>query len=129
MQGSPLCLPNTSTSTPVWATKTQAFLSCTITTTAPVQHPTIYSGKENLPSREPAEEGMSLRIYIIPTGDFIQSTGPPPTSLEGLRSWVAEATNIPTHDQILLTPKGRHVKLQTLLTEVGGKQFEQASMC
>ncbi|KAE9965049.1 hypothetical protein EG328_009994 [Venturia inaequalis] len=60
---------------------------------------------------------MSLRIYIIPTGDSIQSSGPPPTSLEGLRSWVAEATNIPSHDQILLTPKGRHVKLQTLLTE------------
>lgn len=62
---------------------------------------------------------MSLRIYIIPTGDSIQSSGPPPTSLEGLREWVAEATSIPAHDQILLTPKGRHVKLQTLLTEVG----------
>ncbi|TID25038.1 hypothetical protein E2P81_ATG04144 [Venturia nashicola] len=60
---------------------------------------------------------MSLRIYIIPTGDSIQSSGPPPTSLEGLRSWVAEATSIPNHHQILLTPKGRHVKLQTLLTE------------
>jgi autophagy-related protein 11 len=61
---------------------------------------------------------MSLQIYIVPTGETIQSPGPPPTSLEELRSWVATATSIPAPDQILLTPKGRHVKLQSLLTEV-----------
>ncbi|KAF2429176.1 hypothetical protein EJ08DRAFT_591198 [Tothia fuscella] len=60
---------------------------------------------------------MSLRIFIIPSGESIESTAPPPTSLDGLRQWVAKATSIAQQNQILLTNKGKHVKLQTLLTE------------
>ncbi|KAF2398282.1 hypothetical protein EJ06DRAFT_532029 [Trichodelitschia bisporula] len=60
---------------------------------------------------------MSLQISIVPSGECITCANPVPTSLDALRSWIAKATGIPTHDQILLTLKGKHAKLQTLLTE------------
>lgn len=61
---------------------------------------------------------MSLQICIIPTGEVMEKAAPVPTSLDALRQWVAKASSIPAQDQILLTSKGKHVKLQTLLTEV-----------
>jgi autophagy-related protein 11 len=61
---------------------------------------------------------MSLQIFTIPAGECIQCPDPVVTSLETLRTWIAKATNIPSEDQILLTARGRHVKLQSLLTDV-----------
>lgn len=61
---------------------------------------------------------MALTIHIVPTGESIQATGQPPSSLESLHSWVAKAALIKETDQIILTNKGKHVQGQTLLTEV-----------
>ena len=61
---------------------------------------------------------MSLQIFTIPAGGCIQCPNPVPASLEALREWIAKETNIPSEDQILLTARGKHVKLQSLLTDV-----------
>lgn len=61
---------------------------------------------------------MALTVHIVPTGDRLQATGQPPSTLEALHSWIAKVTDIKETDQIILTSKGRHVQQQTLLTEV-----------
>ena len=59
---------------------------------------------------------MSLQIFIVPSGDCIVPDSIP-TTLEDLRAYLSKATSIRPQDQILLTSKGKHVKLQNFLTE------------
>ena len=61
---------------------------------------------------------MSLSVFVAHTGARLDADPTTFESLDALRGWIANATNIPTGDQILLTEKGRHVKLPTLLIEV-----------
>ncbi|KAF2665619.1 hypothetical protein BT63DRAFT_428579 [Microthyrium microscopicum] len=60
---------------------------------------------------------MSIQIYAIPSGDSLQVPQPAPTSLDDLRAWIERAFNIPAEDQILLTNKGKPLRLQNFLTE------------
>ena len=62
---------------------------------------------------------MALTVHLIPTGDSIQPAGQPPSSVEALRTWIAQEADIKEEDQIILTSKGKHVQQQTLLNEVG----------
>jgi autophagy-related protein 11 len=61
---------------------------------------------------------MSLHVIVAHTGERLDADPVSITSLDNLRSWVSQVTTIPAQDQILLTSKGKHVKLQALLTEV-----------
>ncbi|KAF2457902.1 autophagy-related protein 11-domain-containing protein [Lineolata rhizophorae] len=60
---------------------------------------------------------MSLHVFVAHTGKRLEADPVSFDSLEALRSWLAKATSIPPQDQILLTTRGKHVKLQALLTE------------
>jgi hypothetical protein len=65
-----------------------------------------------------AEAGMASQIYIAHTGQRLHAEQLPFGSLEALKTFISNATDIPANDQILLTSKGKHVKAQSLLTEV-----------
>jgi hypothetical protein len=62
---------------------------------------------------------MSLQIAVAHTGQRLDADPVGFNSVEALKQWISESTEIPPEYQILLTPKGKHVKLQALLTEVG----------
>lgn len=66
----------------------------------------------------PRKDEMSLQIYIAHTGERIDCAGPLPSSLDALKSWIANKTKVAASDQILLTTKGRTVKTQQLYSEV-----------
>ena len=68
---------------------------------------------------------MSLQILVSHTGDRISADPVAFDTLDVLRSWLATVTSIPSQRQILLTPRSKHVKLQTLLTEVSERLYEQ----
>lgn len=61
---------------------------------------------------------MSLQIAVAHTGQRLDADLVGFNSIDQLKEWIANATNIPAASQILLTPRGKHVKLQALLTEV-----------
>lgn len=61
---------------------------------------------------------MSLRIYIAHTGVQLDADPTSFDNLDALRVWISQASSIPPSEQILLTTRGRHVKLPALLTEV-----------
>ena len=61
---------------------------------------------------------MSLQIAVAHTGQRLDADPVGFSSIEALKLWIARATQIPPEYQILLTPQGKHVKLQALLTEV-----------
>ncbi len=61
---------------------------------------------------------MSLQILVSHTGERLRADPVSFGSLDAFRSWLAQASAIPSQRQILLTPRSKHVKLQTLLTEV-----------
>lgn len=61
---------------------------------------------------------MSLQIAVAHTGQRLDADPVSFNSVDTLKQWIAAATDIPPEYQILLTPRGRHVKLQALLTEV-----------
>ena len=61
---------------------------------------------------------MSLQIAVAHTGQRLDADPVSFSSIEALKHWIASATQIPPEYQILLTPRGKHVKLQALLTEV-----------
>ncbi|KAJ9667995.1 oligomeric, coiled-coil, peripheral membrane protein [Coniosporium apollinis] len=63
------------------------------------------------------EKRMSLQLLVAHTGSRLDADPASLSSLDALRSFIAKATSIPPHDQILLTTRGKHVKLQALLTE------------
>lgn len=60
---------------------------------------------------------MSLQINIGHSGRILQIDTSRISSLDALRSWVAQGASIPTNKQVFLTNKGKSVRPQTLLTE------------
>lgn len=60
---------------------------------------------------------MSLQIAVAHTGQRLAADPVAFGSVDALKQWIARATDIPHELQILLTPAGKHVKLQALLTE------------
>lgn len=60
---------------------------------------------------------MSLQIAVAHTGQRFDADPVAFASVDALKHWIAKATDIPPELQILLTPAGKHVKLQALLTE------------
>ncbi|KAF2633943.1 hypothetical protein BU25DRAFT_15806 [Macroventuria anomochaeta] len=60
---------------------------------------------------------MSLQIAVAHTGQRFDADPVAFGSVDALKHWIARATEIPPELQILLTPAGKHVKLQALLTE------------
>jgi autophagy-related protein 11 len=61
---------------------------------------------------------MSLQVAVAHTGERLDADPVTFGSVDGLRTWISKATQIPPQDQILLTTRSKHVKLQALLTEV-----------
>lgn len=61
---------------------------------------------------------MSLQIAVAHTGQRLDVDLVGFNSIDALKQWIQGATQIPAASQILLTPRGKHVKLQALLTEV-----------
>ena len=61
---------------------------------------------------------MSLQIAVAHTGQRLDADPVSFNSIDSVKQWIAEATGVPPELQILLTPRGKHVKLQLLLTEV-----------
>ncbi|PSN66704.1 hypothetical protein BS50DRAFT_600381 [Corynespora cassiicola Philippines] len=60
---------------------------------------------------------MSLQIAVAHTGQRFDADPVDFNSVDALKHWISRATEIPPEFQILLTPRGKHVKLQALLTE------------
>jgi hypothetical protein len=61
---------------------------------------------------------MSLQIAVAHTGQRLDADPVAFSSVDALKHWISRASEIPPESQILLTPGGKHVKLQALLTEV-----------
>ncbi|KAI4179796.1 MAG: hypothetical protein LQ346_007118 [Caloplaca aetnensis] len=59
---------------------------------------------------------MSLQVYIAHTGHCL-SSNLRFTTLESLQSWIARNSTVESQDQILMTARGKQVKLQTLSLE------------
>ncbi|KAI9791762.1 MAG: oligomeric, coiled-coil, peripheral membrane protein [Peltula sp. TS41687] len=60
---------------------------------------------------------MSLQVCIAHTGERLQAESGLFASLDALRSWIFQNVGIAQSNQILMTARGKQVKLQTLLTE------------
>ncbi|KAH7400572.1 autophagy-related protein 11-domain-containing protein [Phaeosphaeria sp. MPI-PUGE-AT-0046c] len=60
---------------------------------------------------------MSLQIAVAHTGQRLDADPVAFSSVDALKHWISRASEIPPESQILLTPGGKHVKLQALLTE------------
>lgn len=60
---------------------------------------------------------MSLQIAVAHTGQRFDADPVAFGSVDALKQWIARVTEILPELQILLTPAGKHVKLQNLLTE------------
>ncbi|KAJ6141230.1 hypothetical protein N7470_010126 [Penicillium chermesinum] len=63
------------------------------------------------------ERGMSLHIYIAHSGEHLLADPVSFASPEALKSWILRNTAIPAQRQILMTARGKNVKIQTLATE------------
>ncbi|KAF2747988.1 hypothetical protein M011DRAFT_442188 [Sporormia fimetaria CBS 119925] len=60
---------------------------------------------------------MSLQVAVAHTGQRLDADRVGFNSIDALKQWISSATQIPADSQILLTTRGKHVKLQALLTE------------
>ncbi|KZF22499.1 hypothetical protein L228DRAFT_210734 [Xylona heveae TC161] len=60
---------------------------------------------------------MSLQIYIAHTGDRLQADPVSFTSFDALQTWISKNAPVQPQNQILMSSRGKQVKLQTLLTE------------
>ncbi|KAL5001142.1 autophagy-related protein 11-domain-containing protein [Aspergillus recurvatus] len=60
---------------------------------------------------------MSLHIYIAHTGEHLLADSASFSTTDALRSWIIQRTSIPSQRQILMTARGKNVKIQTLATE------------
>ncbi|KAJ5332081.1 uncharacterized protein N7506_005864 [Penicillium brevicompactum] len=60
---------------------------------------------------------MSLHIYIAHTGEHFLADPVAFASPDALKSWIVRNTSIPSPRQILMTARGKNVKIQTLATE------------
>jgi autophagy-related protein 11 len=61
---------------------------------------------------------MSLNIYIAHTGEHLLADPVSFASPDALRTWIARHTSIPAQRQILMTARGKNVRIQSLATEV-----------
>lgn len=61
---------------------------------------------------------MSLQVYIAHTGQRLNADPVSFNSLDAFNQWISQSTSIPKQNLILLTTRGKHAKLQALLTEV-----------
>ncbi|KAL4882859.1 autophagy-related protein 11-domain-containing protein [Aspergillus karnatakaensis] len=61
--------------------------------------------------------GMSLHIYIAHTGEHLLAETVSFSTTDALRSWITQSTSIPPQRQILMTARGKNVRIQTLATE------------
>lgn len=68
---------------------------------------------------------MSLQIAVAHTGQRLDADPVDFNSVDALKHWISRAAEIPVENQILLTPRGKHVKLQALLTEVPSKESQR----
>jgi hypothetical protein len=64
---------------------------------------------------------MSLQIAVAHTGQRLDADPLSFSTIDALKHWISTATEVPSESQILLTTRGKHVKAQALLTEVGEK--------
>ncbi|KAI9748314.1 MAG: hypothetical protein M4579_007258, partial [Chaenotheca gracillima] len=60
---------------------------------------------------------MSLQIFIAHTGERLRADPVSFSSLDDLRSWISSKVAVPVAKQILITTRGKQVKLPMLLTE------------
>ncbi|OQE41442.1 hypothetical protein PENCOP_c005G00600 [Penicillium coprophilum] len=60
---------------------------------------------------------MSLHIYIAHTGEHFLADPVAFASPDALKSWIVRNASIPPPRQILMTARGKNVKIQTLATE------------
>ncbi|KAL8937406.1 MAG: hypothetical protein Q9216_004437 [Gyalolechia sp. 2 TL-2023] len=60
---------------------------------------------------------MPLQVFIAHTGSSLTSASHFPT-LESLQSWISRSSSIDPQDQILMTARGKQVRLQTLSLEI-----------
>ncbi|KAL2867102.1 autophagy protein ATG11 [Aspergillus lucknowensis] len=60
---------------------------------------------------------MSLHIYIAHTGEHLLADTGSFSTTDTLRSWITQNASIPPQRQILMTSRGKNVKIQTLATE------------
>jgi len=65
----------------------------------------------------PAPARMSIQVYIGHTGQRLALDPNTTSTVDALRSWIAQHGAIQTRSQILLTTQGKQVRAQTLLTE------------
>lgn len=61
---------------------------------------------------------MSLLVYVGLSGQKLEADTARISTLDALRSWVAQTASIQPSKQVYLTSKGKQVRPQTLLTEV-----------
>jgi autophagy-related protein 11 len=62
---------------------------------------------------------MSLQIAVAHTGQRLDADPVSYNTIDALKHWISDETEIAPESQILLTTRGKHVKVQALLTEVG----------
>jgi autophagy-related protein 11 len=62
---------------------------------------------------------MSLQVAVAHSGQHLDADPVSFNTIDALKHWISQATEIPPENQILLTTRGKHVKVQALLTEVG----------
>lgn len=67
---------------------------------------------------------MSLQIAVAHTGQRFDADPVGFISVDALKQWIATVVDVPPERQILLTPRGKQVKLQALLTEVHGHSID-----
>ncbi|KAJ5590870.1 hypothetical protein N7450_004842 [Penicillium hetheringtonii] len=60
---------------------------------------------------------MSLHIYIAHSGEHLLADPVVFASPDALKAWIVRNTSIPPARQILMTARGKNVKIQTLATE------------
>lgn len=61
---------------------------------------------------------MSLQVLVSHSGERVPVDTTAYDTLDAFRSWLANVTDIPRERQILLTTRSKHVRMQTLLSEV-----------
>lgn len=71
---------------------------------------------------------MSIQVYIGHTGHRLSLDTAAVTTVEALRSWLAQHADIQPRNQIVLTPAGRQIRTQTLLTETELFVFDSSQL-
>ncbi|MCJ1310252.1 oligomeric, coiled-coil, peripheral membrane protein [Agyrium rufum] len=70
---------------------------------------------------------MSLTIYISSSGKSLKTNASEFTAVNELQSWIAQRASIDAQDQVLMTARGKQVKIQSLFLEVYAPQAASSS--